>query len=75
MTRVAGLLALLIALVGDARAASAHAGFYTGFVYSSISGTITVPESAIGAAIFTVDNDGNFPGNFPGTVDGAGVIT
>jgi hypothetical protein len=58
-----------------AGAASPYAGFYTGYVYSSISGTITVPESAIGAAAFTVDNDGNISGNMTGVVDGSGNIT
>gem|GEM_PF-1572425 len=70
-----GLFAFLCVMTMGAQAASPHAGFYTGYLYSSISGTITVPESAIGAAIFTVDSDGNITGNFPGTVDGAGVIT
>mgnify|MGYP000023540844 CR=1 FL=1 len=69
------LLLLIFALTPNVRAASAYAGFYTGYLYSSVSGTITVPESAIGPAAFTVDNDGNITGNFSGTVDGAGVIT
>lgn len=68
-------LALLALLLTGAQAASPYAGFYTGYVYSSISGTITVPESAIGAAAFTVDNDGNITGNLTGTVDGSGNIT
>ncbi|NBV21070.1 MAG: hypothetical protein EBS05_03995 [Proteobacteria bacterium] len=58
-----------------AQAASPYAGFYTGYVYSSISGTITVAESAIGAAGFTVDSNGNITGNLTGTVDGSGNIT
>lgn len=62
-------------LVTGARAASPYAGFYTGYVYSSISGTITVPESAIGAAAFTVDSNGNITGGPTGTVDGSGNIT
>lgn len=74
-SRVIGWIVLLSVLLAGAQAASPYAGFYTGYVYSSISGTITVPESAIGAAIFTVDSDGNITGNTTGTVDGAGVIT
>lgn len=73
--RVTVWLTVLSMLLVGAQAASPYAGFYTGYVYSSISGTITVPESGIGAAVFTVDNDGNITGNFPGTVDGAGDIT
>jgi hypothetical protein len=68
-------LAMLGLLVTGARAASPYAGFYTGYVYSSISGTITVPESAIGAAAFTVDSNGNITGGPTGTVDGSGNIT
>ncbi len=65
----------LCGLLHTAQAASPYAGFYTGYVYSSISGTITVPESAIGAAGFTVDSNGNITGNISGTVDGSGNIT
>ncbi len=73
--RVLCWLALFGLLLPTAQAASPYAGFYTGYVYSSISGTITVPESAIGAAGFTVDSDGNITGNIAGTVDGSGNIT
>ena len=75
LVRACVWLALLGLLVTGAQAASPYAGFYTGYVYSSISGTITVPESAIGAAAFTVDDIGNITGNITGTVDGSGNIT
>jgi len=72
--RLGTLLAVL--LIGlQAQAASPFTGFYNGFVYSSISGTITVPESPIGYAVFTVDENGNISGNMTGSVDGSGNIT
>lgn len=73
--RVTSWIAVLGLLMHGAQAASPYAGFYTGYVYSSISGTITVPESGIGAAAFTVDNNGNITGNISGAVDGSGNIT
>ncbi|MEW6305287.1 MAG: immunoglobulin domain-containing protein, partial [Verrucomicrobiota bacterium] len=73
---LARIMAILAATTGlSLHAASPYAGFYVGYVYSSISGTITVPESPIGAAGFTVDNDGNITGNLTGVVDGSGNIT
>jgi len=59
----------------SARAASPYAGFYSGYAYFSISGTITQPESPVGVAAFSVDENGIITGNITGTVDGSGNIT
>ena len=70
---VIALIAIYSSLT--ARAATPYAGFYSGYVYFSISGTITQPESAIGFAAFSVDENGIITGNITGTVDGSGNIT
>jgi len=69
-----GTLGLLLSILTSA-AASPYAGFYSGYVYFSVSGTITVPESTTGAAAFTVDDNGIISGSITGTVNGSGAIT
>lgn len=71
------LIAWLAMVLGaiSLKAASPYTGFYSGYVYLSISGAITQPESAIGFAAFSVDENGVITGNMTGTVDGIGNIT
>ncbi len=61
-------------LLGSLEAASSYAGFYTGYVYISVSGSVSVPETAAGAAAFTVDGNGAITGSLNGTVDTSGTI-
>ncbi len=74
-TLFCGLLSLFLGVL-SASAASPYAGFYSGYVYFSISGVITQPEQPVGFAAFTVDENGNVSGNdMTGTVNGSGAIT
>ena len=75
LTLLSVFWAVVVLFSGISHAASPFAGFYTGNVFVSVSGAITIPESAIGVAFFTVDSDGNISGNVQGTVDGSGNIT
>ena len=67
------ILAVLLPLLGLG-ASSPFAGFYTGYVYLSMSGSVSVPETAVGAAAFTIDSNGAITGSLNGTVDAAGAI-
>jgi uncharacterized delta-60 repeat protein len=59
------------------QAASQYAGFYTGAVYTSISGNAVVPERQIGAVSFTVSEDGTVrsSSDLSGKVNSSGAIT
>ena len=73
----AGAVRLIIAMLLPVLALGApspFAGFYTGYVYLSMSGSVSVPESAVGAAAFTIDSNGAITGSLNGTVDAAGAI-
>lgn len=79
MKRLAVLLlaSVFFPIIGifSAKAASPYAGSYVGYVYFSISGTVTQPEQPVGAALFNVDDNGNITGSLTGTVNGSGTIT
>ncbi len=71
-------LAILSALiVPSARAASPHAGSYSGPVYFRTSGPFAMPETVVGTIFLTVTPDGairDLSGDLTGSVDTAGAV-
>ncbi len=76
-SKLAGIVTLFLGTLIPSFAASPYAGFYTGLIYISYSGTINQAETSTGADAFTVDSNGNITdGNsLNGTVNGTGTIT
>lgn len=69
-----GSLSLFLTLATPSHGQNPHAGFYSGHVYYSLSGAVTVPESPSGVAIFTIDDQGFISGNLTGTVNDQGAV-
>lgn len=74
---IAGVFIVPVYFGSNLNAASAFRGFYSGYLYTSISGSVSVPERPIGLVGLTVGDDGSISssGDLSGTVSDSGAIT